>query len=109
MLNSQSAKALALNGHTLVHSNPISSRLLLEGTFLLRAVSQATLIKCDETFEINPVNHFSIMINTFCQEITGEKKSSFNFEKELKNQARVMQAHRVSAEEKRFVCLNEIN
>ena len=49
------------------------------------------------------------MINTFCQEITGEKKSSFNFEKELKNQARVMQAHRVSAEEKRFVCLNEIN
>ena len=25
------------------------------------------------------------MINTFCQEITGEKKSSFNFEKELKN------------------------
>ena len=49
------------------------------------------------------------MINTFCQEITGEKKSPFNFEEELKNQARVMQAHRVSAEEKRFVCLNEIN
>jgi predicted dehydrogenase len=63
----------------------------------------------NETFEINPANHFSIMINTFCQEITGEKKSPFNFEEELKNQARVMQAHRVSAEEKRFVCLNEIN
>ena len=63
----------------------------------------------NETFEINPVNHFSIMINTFCQEVTGDKKSSFNFEEELKNQARVMEAHRVSSKEKRFVSLDEIN
>ena len=63
----------------------------------------------NETFDINPANHFSIMINTFCQEITGDKKSSFNFEEELKNQAKVMEAHRVSSEEKRFVSLDEIN
>ena len=63
----------------------------------------------NETFEINPANHFSIMINTFCQEITGDKKSSFNFEEDLKNQARVMEAHRVSSEEKRFVSLDEIS
>ena len=63
----------------------------------------------NETFDINPANHFSIMIDTFCQEITGDKKSSFNFEEELKNQAKVMEAHRVSSEEKRFVSLDEIN
>ena len=63
----------------------------------------------NETFEINPANHFSIMINAFCQEITGDKKSLFNFEEDLKNQARVMEAHRVSSEEKRFVSLDEIN
>ena len=62
----------------------------------------------NETFEINPANHFSIMINAFCQEITGDKKSSFNFEEDLKNQARVMEAHRISSEEKRFVPLDEI-
>ena len=63
----------------------------------------------NETFDINPANHFSIMIKAFCQEITGDKKSSFNFEEDLKNQARVMEAHRVSSEEKRFVSLDEIN
>ena len=63
----------------------------------------------NETFEINPANHFSIMINAFCQEITGDKKSLFNFEEDLKNQARVMEAHRVSSEEKRFVSLDEIS
>ena len=63
----------------------------------------------NETFEINPANHFSIMIKAFCQEITGDKKSSFNFEEDLKNQARVMEAHRVSSEEKRFVSLDEIS
>ncbi len=31
----------------------------------------------NETFEINPANHFSIMINAFCQEIAGDKKSPF--------------------------------
>ena len=39
----------------------------------------------------------------------GTKSATRALEEELKNQARVMQAHRVSAEEKRFVCLNEIN
>jgi len=49
------------------------------------------------------------MINTFCKEIAGDNKSPFNFEEDLKNQARVMEAHRVSSEEKRFVYLDEIS
>jgi hypothetical protein len=49
------------------------------------------------------------MIDAFCLEISGNKKSSFNFEEELENQAKVMEAHRISSNEKRFVSLDEIN
>ena len=62
-----------------------------------------------ENYQINAVDHFTEMINAFCLEISGNKKSSFNFEEELKNQAKVMDAHRISSNEKRFVNLDEIN
>ena len=62
-----------------------------------------------ENYQINAVDHFTEMINAFCLEISGNKKSSFNFEEELENQAKVMEAHRISFNEKRFVTLDEIN
>ena len=62
-----------------------------------------------ENYQINAADHFTEMINAFCLEISGDKKSSFNFEEELKNQAKVMDAHRISSNEKRFVNLDEIN
>ena len=62
-----------------------------------------------ENYQINAADHFTEMINAFCLEISGDKKSSFNFEEELKNQAKVMEAHRISSNEKRFVSLDEIN
>jgi len=62
-----------------------------------------------ENYQINAANHFTEMINAFCLEISGNKKSSFNFEEELENQAKVMEAHRISSNEKRFVSLDEIN
>jgi len=62
----------------------------------------------EETFEINPSDHFLEMINTFCLEISGDKKSSVNFENDLLNQAKTMEAHRISSQEKRFVSLDEI-
>ena len=62
-----------------------------------------------ENYQINAVDHFTEMINAFCLEISGDKKSSFNFEEELKNQAKVMEAHRISSNEKRFVSIDEIN
>ena len=43
-------------------------------------------------FEIQPKDHFLEMIDTFCLEISGEKKASFNFEQELLNQAKTMEA-----------------
>ena len=63
----------------------------------------------NKTFEIKPADHFLNLINEFCLEINGEKNSSLNFEKELLLQARIMEAHRISSEKKRFVNIDEIN
>ena len=63
----------------------------------------------DENYQINAADHFTEMINAFCLEISGNKKHSFNFEEELENQAKVMEAHRISSNERRFVDLDEIN
>lgn len=45
-----------------------------------------------EIFEIQPKDHFLEMLDTFCMEITGTKKAPFDFEQELLNQAKAMQA-----------------
>ncbi len=64
--------------------------------------------KKDENYKIAPVDHFLEMINEFCLDISGKQKSKINFENELKNQAKVMEAHRISNNEKRLVTLDEI-
>ena len=61
-----------------------------------------------DVFQISPANHFSIMIDVFCKEIMGIKSASYNFEEDLLNQARIMEAHRLSNKENRFVNLSEI-
>jgi len=48
------------------------------------------------------------MINAFCLEVQGRKKIAYDIEKDLIDQARVMEAHRISSEEKRFIPLDEI-
>jgi len=65
--------------------------------------------KKNESFKINPIDHFLEMINNFCLEISNQKKSLFNFEKDLENQAKVMEAHRISSQKKKMVFLDEIN
>ena len=45
-----------------------------------------------EIFEIQPNDHFLEMLDTFCLEVTGTKKASFNFEQELLDQAKTMEA-----------------
>ena len=62
----------------------------------------------NEVFEINPIDHFVEMINGFCEEITGKSNAPFNFEKELLNQAKVMEAHRLSSEKKTRIYLSEL-
>jgi len=65
--------------------------------------------KKNENIEINPIDHFLEMINGFCLEISNQKKSLFNYEKDLENQAKVMEAHRISSQKKKMVFLDEIN
>ena len=48
------------------------------------------------------------MVDTFCVEVTEGKKSPFNFEQELLNQAKVMEAHRISAANHKEKLLEEI-
>ena len=62
----------------------------------------------NKIIEIPAVDHFLKMIDTFCMEIAGEKKSPFNFEEELLNQAKVMTAHRLSNFSHKEVWLSEI-
>jgi predicted dehydrogenase len=65
--------------------------------------------KKNENIEINPIDHFLEMINGFCLEVSKQKKSLFNFEKDLENQAKVMEAHRISSQKKKMIFLDEIN
>ena len=62
----------------------------------------------NKIIEIPPMDHFVKMIDIFCTEIVGKEKNSFNFEKELLNQARVMEAHRLSNSTHKEVYVSEI-
>jgi len=50
----------------------------------------------NEIIKVEPTDHFLEMIDIFCMEINTNGKLSLNFEKELLNQAKVMEAHRLS-------------
>lgn len=56
---------------------------------------------------IGPEDHFRLMVEDFCTEISGKRKKR-NFEEDLLSQARVMEAARVSGREGRLVRLSEI-
>ena len=63
----------------------------------------------NEVFEIEPEDHFLKMINEFCMDILGERKSSFNFDDELLSQAKVVQAHRISNKTKKEEWVSDIS
>ena len=63
----------------------------------------------NEKIELPEFDHFKKLINTFCLEIQGKQKMQYNFEEDLLNQAKVLEAHRISDNEKRFIRLDEIN
>jgi len=65
--------------------------------------------KKNENFKIISIDHFLEMIDDFCLEISNQKKSLFNFEKDLENQAKVMEAHRMSSQKKKTIFLDEMN
>ena len=62
----------------------------------------------NEIIKVEHADHFLKMIDAFCMEINGNNELSFNFEKELLNQAKVMEAHRLSNSTHKEVWLSEI-
>ncbi len=58
---------------------------------------------------IDPADHFALMIDEFCEEITKGEKSDRHYENELLAQARILDAARKSFEEGRVVLLSEVN
>ena len=62
----------------------------------------------DEEILIEPVNHFQLMVESFSDEIIKSNSCKYNFEKDLLNQAEVMEACRISNNEKRYVEIKEI-
>ncbi len=64
--------------------------------------------KGNKEITIDPVNHFLLMIDGFCKDLLGVESAMFNFETDLLNQAKVMQAARLSNAENRLVKLSEI-
>lgn len=61
-----------------------------------------------DSISLELVDHFQLMIETFCNEIQGSSLSNYNFEEDLFNQAKVMQAARISNNEKRYVKIDEV-
>ncbi|MBL76710.1 MAG: dehydrogenase [Chloroflexi bacterium] len=62
----------------------------------------------NKQYEIDPTNHFLEMIDAFCLELSQKSNCPFNFKKDFQNQAKVMEAHRISSSENRYVALDEI-
>ena len=62
----------------------------------------------EEEILVEPVNHFQLMLESFSDEIIKSNNSKLNFEEDLLNQAKVMEACRISNDEKRYVEMKEI-
>ena len=63
----------------------------------------------NEKIELPEFDHFKKLIDSFCLEIQGKQKIHYDIEEELLNQAKVLEAHRISNKERRFIKLDEIN
>ena len=61
-----------------------------------------------EKISIDTADHFQLMINSFCDELQNTQSSRYNFENDLLNQARVMEAARISNNKKRYVRIDEV-
>ena len=91
-------KAIKINDITreIIQLKDIKSKLNIEN------------INKNEEILIEPVNHFQLMIEAFGNEIIKSNHNKFNFEEDLLNQAKVMEACRISNDEKRYVEIKEI-
>lgn len=61
----------------------------------------------NEKIILKSANHFTLMIDNFCQQLFSSKQITNNF-KDILNQARILEAARISAKNKSIVRLNDI-
>jgi len=62
-----------------------------------------------ELISIQTADHFQLMIDSFCDELMNSRDISQKFEEDLLNQAKVMEAARISNYEQRLVRINELD
>lgn len=62
-----------------------------------------------EEISVGSHNHYLLMIDSLCRQIGGESASGFNFEEDLINQAKIMDAARMSHKENRSITVSEIS
>lgn len=58
--------------------------------------------------QITPVNHFKLMLDEFCKEILKIGNNLFDFEKDLLNQAKIMEAARISHKKKCMIKIADL-
>lgn len=58
--------------------------------------------------DVEPADHFQLMLDAFCVEISLGSKSTKRYEEDLRAQARILEASRLSHREQRFVKLSEL-
>ncbi|NDB52191.1 MAG: gfo/Idh/MocA family oxidoreductase [Nitrosopumilaceae archaeon] len=61
-----------------------------------------------EEFKAGPTDHFIKMVDSFCKEISGIEKSSYNFEQDLLDQAKLMESLRLSNKSKKRMYLTDL-
>ena len=68
------------------------------------------LHKDDKIFEtvIPPADQFGLMFDTFCSVVTKKTQNPYGFEKDLLNQAKLMESIRISNKEKKLVFLSDL-
>jgi predicted dehydrogenase len=74
----------------------------------MHAILDLNTDKIHEKISIEKVDHFQLMVYSFSNQLQNIESTNNNFEDELFNQAKVMEAARVSNKEKRYVKINEI-
>ena len=69
----------------------------------MKPIISLNLAEKEKNILIPPANHFKLMIESFSKEILMKENSSFNFEDDLLDQAKVMEACRISFKKNKFI------
>jgi len=109
--------ASLLVGYDLLYQSTYSvwgntGMLKLNRSYNIPPNMNATMTLCtnkSEEITIPAQNHYVLMIDSFCKEVSGTTHTTFNFEDDLLKQAKVMDAARLSHKENSSILISEIS